>query len=332
MAQVATYVLSGNLIRAGLTVSANTTARDTLGVLVTAVTAGSAAEKAGLEEGNRIASINGVNLRLHPADAGQVDMQGIMQRRFQREMNKMRPGDTVKLSIYADSRFRDVSLSLEPLRPSAFHPFMTREDAERASLGAIVGGTASKRDTLGVLITDVAENGPLARSGIYEGSRIAAIGGVDLRVPAASAGEAKASSDKANLLVTELGKLTPGGRVELRVYDSGRFRNVSIQTMRRGDVDMPAGSGPNWILNRDGNVIHFNKLQLLGDDFGRLKLHMDTTLQLLDRHVIKVPRVDDMTRLRIERTLQEVPLKLMERLSNIPQWQLLNGRRIAASK
>src|SRR5881394_3880938 len=42
--------------------------RDTLGVLVSSVTAGSPAEKAGLEEGNRIASINGVNLKVAAAD------------------------------------------------------------------------------------------------------------------------------------------------------------------------------------------------------------------------------------------------------------------------
>jgi S1-C subfamily serine protease len=38
--------------------------RDTLGVLVTSVTEGSPADKAGIEEGNRIGAVNGVNLKL----------------------------------------------------------------------------------------------------------------------------------------------------------------------------------------------------------------------------------------------------------------------------
>ena len=37
--------------------------RDTLGLLITAITAGGPAEKAGLEEGNRIAAINRTSLR-----------------------------------------------------------------------------------------------------------------------------------------------------------------------------------------------------------------------------------------------------------------------------
>ena len=47
----------------GINTSSTGTLRDTLGLLVSSVMRGGPAEKAGLEEGNRIASINGVNLR-----------------------------------------------------------------------------------------------------------------------------------------------------------------------------------------------------------------------------------------------------------------------------
>src|SRR5262245_34425007 len=53
--------------------------RDTLGLLVTSVGAGSPAEKAGLEEGNRLVSINGVSLRLSREDADDDYMQGVNQ-------------------------------------------------------------------------------------------------------------------------------------------------------------------------------------------------------------------------------------------------------------
>src|SRR5881394_200989 len=45
-------------------------ARDTLGVLVSSVTAGGPADKSGVEEGSRIASVNGVNLKLAAVDVG----------------------------------------------------------------------------------------------------------------------------------------------------------------------------------------------------------------------------------------------------------------------
>src|ERR1700689_731388 len=43
-------------------------ARDTLGILISSVTGGSPAEKAGIAEGDRIVAINGVNLKLAAAD------------------------------------------------------------------------------------------------------------------------------------------------------------------------------------------------------------------------------------------------------------------------
>ena len=57
--------------------AARSTSRDTLGVLVSTVRAGSPAEKAGIEEGNRIASINGVSLKLAAADIGDDEMAGV---------------------------------------------------------------------------------------------------------------------------------------------------------------------------------------------------------------------------------------------------------------
>src|SRR5689334_24279231 len=52
----------------GITTSASSSMRDTLGLLVSAVTTGGPAERAGIEEGSRIASINGVSLRVSPND------------------------------------------------------------------------------------------------------------------------------------------------------------------------------------------------------------------------------------------------------------------------
>ena len=53
----------------GIGLGSSGSRRDTLGVLVMSVQDSSPAARAGLEEGNRIAAINGVNLRVAREDA-----------------------------------------------------------------------------------------------------------------------------------------------------------------------------------------------------------------------------------------------------------------------
>lgn len=85
-------------------------ARDSLGLLIVEVVPGGPADKAGLQEGDRIMAINGVNLKLAPGDAGQPDMRGLTTRRLVRAMEKVKAGDDVKLSIYADGSTRSMAL------------------------------------------------------------------------------------------------------------------------------------------------------------------------------------------------------------------------------
>ena len=81
----------------GVSTTASGTARDTLGLMITAVTRGSPAERAGLEEGNRIQAINGVNLRANAADVEDAELSGSLSRRLTRELSKAKPGDEVEL-------------------------------------------------------------------------------------------------------------------------------------------------------------------------------------------------------------------------------------------
>src|SRR5688572_23254906 len=93
--------------RAVIGVSTSTgSARDTLGVLVSAVTPGGPAERAGIEEGNRIAAVNGVSLRLAAVDVGDWDMASAMSRRLTRELGKLKAGDEVELRVYASGQTR----------------------------------------------------------------------------------------------------------------------------------------------------------------------------------------------------------------------------------
>ncbi|HZS58583.1 MAG TPA: PDZ domain-containing protein [Gemmatimonadaceae bacterium] len=85
--------------------------RDTLGVLVIGVTNNGPADKAGIEEGDRIASANGVDLRLTPADAGDREMHGLMSRRLARAVQKLKAGDAVELRVYHDGQYKTVKVT-----------------------------------------------------------------------------------------------------------------------------------------------------------------------------------------------------------------------------
>ncbi len=86
-------------------------ARDTLGVLVTQITPNGPADKAGLEEGDRIIAANGVDLRLSPSDAGEHEMRGLMSRRLARTVQKTKAGDVVELKIYANGQTKTVKVT-----------------------------------------------------------------------------------------------------------------------------------------------------------------------------------------------------------------------------
>lgn len=220
--------------RAVIGVSTSTgSARDTLGVLVSAITAGGPAEKAGIEEGNRIASVNGVNLRLAPADVGDWEMSSAMSRRLTRELRKVKPGDEVELRVYGGGQTR--ALRVKTVSSDSLYRTVRRErydDDDRAVLGIALGSTGSRRDTLGVLIMGIDDDGPAAKAGVEEGNRIAAINGVDLRVPRDDAGDEMLASSRVRRLHRELEKVKPGDEVTLRLYaGGGRTRDVRLKTV-----------------------------------------------------------------------------------------------------
>lgn len=95
----------------GVQVSATGSLRDTLGVFITRVTPRGPAETAGVFEGERIVSINGVDLRLNPADAGDSYASALASRRLTREIQKVAPGSRVSLRVWSGGRVRDVQVT-----------------------------------------------------------------------------------------------------------------------------------------------------------------------------------------------------------------------------
>jgi hypothetical protein len=95
----------------GLELRTTGTKRDTLGVFVEAVTPKGPAETAGIIEGDRITSINGVDLRTSSGDTDDSYANGLAAHRLSREVQKLAPGSRVNLRVYSGGRFRDVQVT-----------------------------------------------------------------------------------------------------------------------------------------------------------------------------------------------------------------------------
>lgn len=218
--------------------------RDTLGLLVTDVVENGAAAKAGIEEGDRIASINGVNLRVSSEDAGDEEMAGVIQRRLVRELEKHKAGDEVELRVWSNGNWKTVKAKLTEREDVGFATTLRdrREEMEnRAVLGIGLGASGSRRDTLGLLVTSVSEEGPAEKGGVEEGDRLVSINGVDLRVAREDAGDWSSSSTRVRRLNREMEKVKPGDAVELKVYRDGQQRTVRVTAGKASELSDRGG-------------------------------------------------------------------------------------------
>ncbi|HET7631005.1 MAG TPA: PDZ domain-containing protein [Gemmatimonadaceae bacterium] len=249
-------------------------AADTLGVRVSEVADSSPAALAGIVEGDRLQAINGVDLRLAKVDVGDDVMANAMAHRLTRELGKLAPGDVVTLRVYHDGSLKTVTVKtvdaddlyrnrpaavfrVRAAAPSGVRAFpdmagMSVWDSNRAALGVSLQVTGSKRDTLGILITDVNDDGPAAKAGLEQGNRIAAINGVNLKVNPADAGAEYVAQGRYQRLQDAMRKVKPGETVKLQVYADGQFRTVDIKTVKASEL---GNSG--MVLFRDGGPGNF---------------------------------------------------------------------------
>ncbi len=232
----------------GVTLNEESERADTLGLRVDEVREGSPAANAGIKEGDRLQSINGVSLRADRADAGESDYDGVLLRRLQREMAKLDEGDTVTLRVFSDGRSREVrvaTVSADELYGATTVTSPARRISnDRPVIGVTTSPMGNARDTLGVFVSSVNDSGPAAKAGIVEGDRIAAINGVSLRVAREDAGDSQVAQAKADRLRSELAKVTAGATVELTVISAGRSRNVRVTTVKASDL--PGGAVSAW--------------------------------------------------------------------------------------
>lgn len=95
----------------GFTIGSTGSPRDTLGVFVSAVTTDGPAEKAGIVEGDRIASINGVNLRVAREDAEDHAVGAAKANRLRREIERLEAGAVAELVVVSAGRSRTVRVT-----------------------------------------------------------------------------------------------------------------------------------------------------------------------------------------------------------------------------
>jgi S1-C subfamily serine protease len=95
----------------GITVGGAGNARDTLGLFISSVVSGGPAEKAGIVEGERVAAVNGVDVRMAREDVDDAQALSARVNRFVREVQQAEPGKSVTLRVYGNGRYRDVSVT-----------------------------------------------------------------------------------------------------------------------------------------------------------------------------------------------------------------------------
>ena len=169
-------------------------------------------------------------------------------------------------------------------------------------LGLSLGSSGSRRDTLGVFVSGVTENGPAEKAGITEGVRIASINGVDLRVPREDLGDWSVTSARVARLQREVAKLKPGQTVDLSVVEGGRSRTVKVTLGREQDLERDNGFS---FSTGDGDVMFA---------MPRLREQLDRALpRIRDEIDVEMPRVREEIDRAVPQAMDEVR-RQMDRL------------------
>jgi hypothetical protein len=192
--------------------------------------------------------------------------------------------------------------------------------AKRAALGLELRTTGTRRDTLGVFVEAVTPKGPAENAGIIEGDRIASINGVDLRTAAGDTEDAYTNGLAAHRLSREVQKLSPGSRVNLRVYSGGRFRDVQVTAGKASDV-MRLGNRFRYMMPGMDGMMNFDGPDgmLFGPETQMLRDRMEPLMRERIEPMLR-ERMEPLMRERMEPLMRErTEPMLRERLNDLPR-------------
>ena len=94
----------------GVSLAEGGSVRDTAGLLVTDVTRGGPAEQAGIGPGDRLVRIDGIDLRVEAADAGDAAAANARVARLRRTLDAAKDSQPVRLEVLQDGRRRTVQV------------------------------------------------------------------------------------------------------------------------------------------------------------------------------------------------------------------------------
>lgn len=214
-----------------------------------------------------------------------------------------------------DSAFRNRLRGFDRIGGEAWYR-MDSAMAKRAALGLELRTTGTRRDTLGVFVEAVTPKGPAEAAGIIEGDRIAAINGVDLRTQAGDTDDSYANGLAAHRLGRQVQKLTPGARVNLRIYSGGRFRDVQVTAGKASDVMRLSNRFEFMMPGMDG-MREFDgpNLMMFGPDSKMMRDRLEPLMKERIEPLMK-ERIEPLTRERIEpllRQLDRLPTRIQLR-------------------
>lgn len=131
----------------GMTVSVSGGDRDTLGLLISGVVPEGLADRAGIADGNRLAAINGVNLRLNPDAVGDQSAEDAILRNLARELRNAQTGDDLSLRVYSAGRFRNLTVQAPAAARARPAPARTTDDdgdvtIPPTTINAVIDGLA----------------------------------------------------------------------------------------------------------------------------------------------------------------------------------------------
>jgi PDZ domain len=129
----------------GLSVAASGGPRDTLGLLIATVTRDGPADRAGITTGSRILAVNGLQVRLAPADIGRRAAADSALLKFDRALRVTPPGRDVMLRVAGGGLTRLVNVPVAERSSSA----TTASAAIRAPASASATDAAAPSDTNG---------------------------------------------------------------------------------------------------------------------------------------------------------------------------------------